>query len=151
MKIREIASAGREGVTLEEELSYFINDRAEDAEKNIIPALDSGQVVVMDRYIHSNMAYQTALGLDINLIVEKNSSFPQPDRVFFLDIEPAEGLKRVDGRGGGANVGYEKIEFLEKVYGVFNQPEFDSMERVDATGTVEGIAEIIGKKVDAVL
>lgn len=151
MKIREIANVGREAVTLEEELSYFVKDRAEDAEKNILPALKSGKVVVMDRYIHSNMAYQTALGLDTPLIIEKNRDFPQPDKVFFLDIKPAEGLKRVDGRGEGANVGYEKIEFLEKVYEVFKSPEFDSMERIDATGSIEEIEEVIGEKVEALL
>ena len=151
MKIREIANIGRETVTLEEELSFFVNDRAEDAEKNIRPALESGKVVVMDRYIHSNIAYQTALGLDTDLIIEKNRNFPQPDKVFFLDIEPSAGLKRVDGRGDGANVGSEKIEFLEKVYEVFKRPEFDSMERIDATGSVEEIAEVITEKLKTVL
>jgi dTMP kinase len=151
MKIREIASVGRVAVTLEEELSYFVKDREEDAEKNILPALKSGKVVVMDRYIHSNMAYQTALGLDINMIIEKNIGFPQPGKVFFLDIEPSAGLNRVDGRGEGANVGYEKIEFLEKVYEVFKRPEFDSMERIDATGSIDEIAKVIGKKVEAAL
>jgi len=143
-KIREIASIGRESITLEDELEYFINDRAEDVENNIAPALSAGKVVVMDRYYFSNMAYQSALGIDIKIIKEKNRHFPKPDITFFLDLKPSDGLLRIDNRTGGANIGYEKKEFLEKVYKIFKSDHFKDMVPIDASESIEEIhAEIL--------
>ena len=141
-KIREIATNGRDGISPEEELSYFVNDRHEDVEKNIIPAINDGFIVVMDRYIYSNMAYQGAIGIDIDHIVEINSQFPKPDAVIFLDFKPSEGLGRVESRGA-ANAGFEKIEFLEKVYAMYQLPQFGVMTRISAKGTIEEVGERI--------
>ncbi len=154
-KIRHIAVHGREGVTPDEELQYFLSDREDDSKKNIIPALKAGKVVVMDRYIHSNMAYQGALGFDVGAIMEKNRKFPQPDAVFYLDISPEDGLKRISGRKGGANIGFEKIDYLQKVYGLFKEPRFAShfasMTSLDARKSVEHLHEEIRKKVFSIL
>jgi dTMP kinase len=145
-KIRRIASEGREHLSPEDELRFFINDRAEDVEKNIMPALENGVVVVMDRYYFSNMAYQSALGVDIREIIRLNAGFPKPDMVFFIEIAAEDGLERIGSRAGGANVGYEKIEFLKKVHEAFERPELGSMIRLDGKRTVEEISgEIWGK------
>ncbi|MBI5638741.1 MAG: dTMP kinase [Nitrospinae bacterium] len=149
-KIRQIAANGRDGVTREEELSYFINDREEDSRQNIIPALTAGKIVVMDRYIPSNMAYQGALGFDIKVIAEMNGHFPQPDITFFLDIKPEEGLKRVEDRGG-ANIGFEKIEFLNEVYRIFNGPGFEMMIRIDAKQAMDTVGDQIWSRVSPLL
>jgi len=146
-KIRHIAMNGRDHVTPDEELQFFINDREEDSKQNIIPALQAGKVVVMDRYLYSNAAYQGALGFDPGLIFEKNKHFPQADIVFYLDIEPEDGLKRVNDRGG-ANVGFEKIEYLHRVHAVFKSGHngFAKMTIIDALQTPEAIAETIWRK-----
>ena len=149
-KIRQIAVNGRDGITREEELSYFLNDREEDSRLNIIPALTAGKIVVMDRYIPSNMAYQGALGFDVKVIAEKNRHFPQPDITFFLDIRPEDGLKRVDDRGG-ANIGFEKIDFLKEVYRIFNGPGFEKMIRIDAKRGVGEISDQIWSRVSPLL
>lgn len=149
-KIRQIAAYGRDGVTREEELSYFINDREEDSRQNIIPALRAGKIVVMDRYIPSNMAYQGALGFDVKVIAEKNRHFPRPDIIFFLDIKPEEGLKRVEDRGG-ANIGFEKIEFLKEVYRIFNGPGFEMMIRIDAKQGMDAVGDQIWSRVSPLL
>ncbi len=44
----------------EEELELFLKDREIDVKENIIPALQKGYFVVMDRYYFSNIAYQSA-------------------------------------------------------------------------------------------
>ena len=149
-KIRQIAVNGRDGVTREEELSYFINDREEDSRQNIIPALTAGKIVVMDRYIPSNMAYQGALGFDVKVIAKKNRHFPRPDITFFLDIKPEEGLERVEGRGG-ANIGFEKIDFLKEVYRIFNGPGFEMMIRIDAKQGIAAVSDQIWSRVSPLL
>jgi len=146
-KIREIAVKGRENVTPEQELDYFIKDREEDVTKNILPALEAGSVVVMDRYIYSNIAYQGALGIDIELIRKKNRGFPKPDMLFFLEATPEKGIGRINDKRGGANVGYEKIEYLQKVNEIYHGDEFDFMIRIDAGKKIAEIQEEILEKV----
>ncbi|GMT43010.1 MAG: thymidylate kinase [bacterium] len=151
-KIREIAVRGRADVTLEEELDFFIKDRREDVENNILPALGSGRTVVMDRYIPSNMAYQGALGFDVKTILEKNAQFPQPDAVFFLDVAPDTGLARISrGREGGTNEGYEKPDYLEKVFEVYRRKEFNYMTRLNGSRSADETHEEIMEKVLAIL
>ena len=43
MKIRKLLSEGRKGISPEEELEWFVNDRKEDVEINIQPALNAGK------------------------------------------------------------------------------------------------------------
>ena len=87
-------------VPAEEQLRLFILDRRDDAEKNIIPALQRGEIVVMDRYYFSNAAYQGAAGIPPARIIQENiaQGFPEPDRIYLIDIDPALALKRVMGR-----------------------------------------------------
>ncbi len=151
-EIRRIAEEGREHLTPDEEVALFIKDREEDSKLNIIPALSAGKTVVMDRYINSNAAYQGALGLDPAVIFEKNRGFPQPDAVFFLELTPEEGLRRVNQRGA-ANAGFEKIEYLRRVHDLFNGAEggFKKMIRIDALQPPEKIAELIWQNVAPLL
>ena len=147
-KIREIAAKGRENVTAEQELDFFIKDREEDATQNILPALDSGKVVVMDRYIYSNIAYQGALGIDTRLIKDKNVKFPTPDMVFFLDASPEKGIGRInDQRTGGANVGFEKVDYLKRVYEIYRSSELGFMISINAEKDIREIQEEILKAV----
>lgn len=94
------------------------------------------------------MAYQGALGIDVELIREKNRGFPAPDMVFFLDAPPEKGIGRInDKRTGGANVGFEKAEYLKKVYDIYRNEEFDFMVRIDAENEIVEIQEQILQKV----
>ena len=55
---------GRGDVTPDTELEWFLNDRREHVDQKIRPALDRKQIVLLDRYFFSTMAYQGALGHD---------------------------------------------------------------------------------------
>ena len=68
----------------------------DDVEKNIQPAMTEGKIVIMDRYYYSTIAYQGALGLDVETIREKNEKFaPRPELVIILDAPPKTGLDRI--------------------------------------------------------
>jgi len=88
-KIRTILS-GDIIPPVSKQVELFIKDRKDDVEKNILPALLDGKVVLMDRYYFSNAAYQGAQGIDPKTIIDKNLAldFPQPDIVYYLDIHP---------------------------------------------------------------
>lgn len=116
----------------ERELELFILDRIEDVRRNILPALKSGKVVIMDRYYYSNIAYQSAVGLDGNEIKRRNEEIaPQPDLTILLDVDPETALKRIVSRG--KLTPFEKLEYLRKVREKFLEYADDSTVIVDAS------------------
>lgn len=119
MKIRQLLTEGREGISPEEELAWFINDRKEDVELNINPALEAGKVVLMDRYYFSTAAYQGALGFDPQVIKKNNEKFaPRPDRVLIFHNSPEKSLERIESSRERKSA-FEKRDYLMKVQNIF--------------------------------
>ena len=133
-KIRRIATGGRAGVSPAEEMDYFIRDRRQHVDRLIGPGLEQGRVVITDRYYHSTIAYQSALGLDPDDIRRENEDrFPIPDLVIILKVPIPTALDRIkNGRPQGANVGYEQAQFLEKVGTAYDAITGDNVLRIDA-------------------
>ncbi len=97
-KIKE-AARQKDSLSPAEELELFIKDRKEDIRNNIKPALESGQIVVLDRYFYSTLAYQGARGLAQDEIRSKHKQFIlKPDIVFIIDVPVSLALKRIAGR-----------------------------------------------------
>lgn len=119
-KVRRLAQLGR-CVSPEEELELFLKDREENAKQHILPALEGGRVVIMDRYYPSSMAYQGALGIDPQLIRERSERIaPVPDLVVVLDVPPEVGVSRILKRGERPNY-FEDKEYLGAVRDVFRR------------------------------
>ncbi|MDR1043547.1 MAG: dTMP kinase [Candidatus Adiutrix sp.] len=132
-KIKALARAGRQGLSPGEELNYFVRDRAEDVAENIGPALLAGRPVLADRYILSNVAYQSALGLSEAVILNANRDFPWPDLIVVLELPVETGLGRIaSGRAGGPDQAFEKRDFLEKVKAAFDRQSGPWLLRLDA-------------------
>jgi dTMP kinase len=131
-KIRRLAQHGRQHVSLETELAWFLEDRRQDVAENIKPALARGQIVVLDRYYFSTMAYQGARGGDPHRIRQLNEAFaPPPDLLFLLDIAPAQGLQRVQQQRVPDE--FERLDYLERVAALFAQMDFAYLQRIPAT------------------
>ncbi len=117
---RMIRSILREGkpVPVDEQIRLFIEDRQQDYDLNIRPCMDSGITIVMDRYFYSNAAYQGSKKITPAEIIGRNIArgFPFPDRVYFIDIDPAEAMRRILARNGsGKTELFEKESFLHGV------------------------------------
>lgn len=65
-----------------------------DAAPEIIARLAEGKVVLCDRWWPSAYAYGAADGLDKVWLVNAHKLLPEPDLMVFLDVPPAEALKR---------------------------------------------------------
>ncbi len=87
------------------------------SEKPISNLRNTGYVVVSDRYKYSSIAYQGAF-TSIEWVWEVNSRVPHSDIIVFLDVPVDLALKRIESRvmNGFIREGYERREFLEKIY-----------------------------------
>lgn len=131
-KLRQLAQHGRQHVSPATELEWFLQDRREDVEQNIRPALACGQIVLLDRYYFSTIAYQGALHLDPEEIRVRNEAFaPPPDLLFLLDISPEQGLRRVRQRGELSH--FERLDYLERVAAIFAAMRFPYLQHIDAS------------------
>lgn len=78
------------------EILLFSASRSECVQKVILPALETGKIVICDRYIDSSSVYQGIVnGLGLELIDQLNSLFIKPDLTLFFDINPEIGLTRI--------------------------------------------------------
>ncbi len=117
-RIREIAKAGRDTVSPEEELALFHEDRKLHVQTLVLPALARGAVVLQDRSYFSTVAYQGERGLDRARLLEMEQAIaPAPDVLFVLDLPPEASLERVRSRG--ASDDFETLESLRRVREVF--------------------------------
>jgi dTMP kinase len=139
-KIKDLSKNGR-NISPKEECRWFLEDRLEDVEKNINPALRSGKIVILDRYYYSNMAYQGALGLNMDKIQKENEKFsPKPDLVIILDAPPKTGLDRIKNQRMEDLNYFETLEYQNKVRKFFlKMKDFDNVRVLDGS---RGINEV---------
>ncbi len=133
-KIREILG-GSVVPPVEEQLELFLDDRADDVEKNITPALSDGKIILMDRYCFSNAAYQGAMGLSWENILKENRSrmFPFPHHVFFIDISVERALERISLRNGTERDIFEKQSTLKAIYNNYHAMIDDTFSVIDGS------------------
>ncbi|MBL9091525.1 MAG: dTMP kinase [Planctomycetaceae bacterium] len=141
-KLRESASSGR--MTIDDELHAFLEDRREHVATLIAPALERGDVVLLDRYYFSTMAYQGIRGADVAGIRAANETFaPRPDLVLLLDFDPRTAIKRISESRGDVPNEFEKLENLEAIRRIFLETaQGDATFRiVDGNGTPDEVFE----------
>lgn len=139
-KIRGILANGRGDVSADEELDWFINDRKEDVEQNIRPGLGEKKIIIMDRYYFSTTAYQGALGLDPDKILEENEAFaPKPDRVYIFEAPLEVCLDRINKSRSSGPDSFERLEYLKKVQEIFDSFTGPQFRRIDSTHSQEAV------------
>ena len=74
---------------------FYAADFADQLEHKIIPALQSGYVVLADRYIYTLMARNTIRGIRRTWSSDLYSFALVPDMVFYLDVDPFRLVHRV--------------------------------------------------------
>ncbi|MBI5153950.1 dTMP kinase [Candidatus Poribacteria bacterium] len=138
MEIRRLAKEGR--LPARREFELFLEDRADDLARNIGPALARGEVVLMDRYYISSMAYQGALGLDIEEIRAANECIvPRPDLVILFDLPLEEALGRIGLRCSSGPDHFERREYLAQVEANFANLTGFEIRRINANQDIEAI------------
>lgn len=107
-----------EKVTVEAELLLMYAARAQLLENLIKPNLAKGIWVLGDRHDLSSRAYQGGGRQISDSLIEPLRQITlkgfRPDFTLYLDVEPAEGLKRARGRGELDRIEQEDIQFFER-------------------------------------
>jgi dTMP kinase len=133
----------RGSCTREEELELFIADRRMHVEELLQPSLQSGRIVLCDRYFLSTAAYQGANGMDVESILARHSFAPKPDLAILFEAPVALGIERITcGRGENLN-DFEKVENLIRVSEIFAALDLPYIRKIDATQPIEAVRETI--------
>ncbi|MDX2129428.1 MAG: dTMP kinase [Chloroherpetonaceae bacterium] len=97
-EIRNILLHHQEEIHPTAELLLFFASRAELIERRIRPALLRGEIVILDRFYDSTIAYQGfGRGIDLKIIEQLISIVTQglePNHTFYLDISPEAAFQR---------------------------------------------------------
>jgi dTMP kinase len=122
------------------ETLLFAADRFEHVEKEIIPALNQGKLVISDRYVYSSLAYQGATGLDLKWIQTINKHALRPGLSLFIDVEPETAMKRLKPRKSVM----EKLQNERRVREVYLRfVEKGDLVRIDGNKTKREVADSI--------
>lgn len=127
------------------ELFLFLADRANHVDTVIRPALESGAVVLCDRFADSTVVYQGhGRGLDTETLRSLNAFAAGglvPDVTLLLDLDPEVGLARITSKD---RMDGESIEFHRRVRAGFlfeAALEPDRWKIVDASGPLDSVVE----------
>jgi dTMP kinase len=161
---RELAARGREllvlrepgGVELSERIRLLVKDpelavdaraeallyaaaRAQLVAEQLVPLLESGQWVLLDRFVDSSLAYQGAgrgLGVErIRSLNELATGGLRPDRTLLLRIDPAAGRARIADRAPDRleQAGEAFFATVAKAYDELAAAEPDRIAVIDAS------------------
>jgi dTMP kinase len=138
---------GQRGSSVIEAL-LFAADRYEHVEKEIMPALNRGELVISDRYLYSSLAYQGAAGVDLNWIRQINKHAMKPDLAVFIDVHPETVVQRLKPRKSVM----ENLETQRRVREVYMRfVESGELTLVDGNASKEKVGEELLRMVLAFL
>ena len=142
----------------------YAADFADRLENQIIPALKSGFIVLLDRYYYTALARDVVRGQDTEWAKNLYDYAPEPDLIFYLDMPVDVLLKRIIGTTGlnyyesGRDVGFS-TDFY-KSFEIYQNKCFEQYEKmkseynfksIDGTKSIEKIHSIMNKEVQKIL
>ena len=132
------------------ELLLYIASRRQHLIEKVLPALEAGKLVIMDRFIDSSVAYQGfGRGLDVADIEWLNQFATdglKPDLTLYFDLDVEEGLARI-AKNKNREVNRLDLEGLEMhqrvrqgyLYSLEKDPE--RLVKIDASQALEDVVK----------
>ena len=128
------------------EALLYASSRCQLLKERVLPALDSGEIVIIDRYYDSSFAYQAyARGLGYDFVAAANNfaiNNAQPDITIFFDIDPYRAFLRKGGADSADRLELAGMEFHNKVYNGYKALMEKFPQRIiaiDASRSVDAI------------
>lgn len=143
---------------------FYATDFADRLERQIVPALRAGFVMLTDRYVYSLIARAIARGADPDWIKSVYSFSLKPDAVFYLRIEVEDLVPRVLATGGfdywesgmdlpmGEDLYDSFVNYQRKVIHELDRLSAEyGFETLDATRPIDENAEILEERISRLL
>ena len=153
-QIRQLLLEPGPGFSARTEALLFMASRAELVERDILPALGRGDIVLADRFFLSTYAYQIAgRGLPAEAVTSANAFATGglvPDLTILLRLSVAAALARTDSRGARDRIEAAEDAFHHRVAEAFDRfadpawqashPEAGPVVAIDASAAKEQVA-----------
>lgn len=157
-KIRSLVLDAELAMGHRTEALLYLAGRADHVSELISPALESGKIVLCDRFTDSTIVYQ-GCGRGIPLLALRMlddfaTGGLKPGLTILLDGDPAELAVRRQGRGVSDKFEMEGLEFQAKIRGAFLKLAASEPERIaviDALQAETDVTEEIMTKIEALL
>lgn len=156
---RLVLSPREETVVGTTELLMMFAARAQHVHNRILPALDTGQWVLCDRFTDATYAYQgggrSVAPENIRFLETLVQGDLRPDLILLLDVDVATGLARARARPSGSDrIEAERAQFFERVRQVYLARAQADPARycvIDAAQTLAGVQADIDAALTAAL
>ena len=140
------------------EALLFAASRAQHVDQVILPAVNSGKIVISDRFFDSSIAYQgygKQLGADYILGINGYAvKTCPPDYTFFVEIPPSASRERMADRYDLDSLEQESRDFFIRVYNGFEELKEKYRTRyipIDASGTPDETQQKIRLEADRII
>ncbi|HET6360916.1 MAG TPA: dTMP kinase [Gemmatimonadota bacterium] len=152
--VRELLlRTARDDLSAESELALFLAARAELVAGVVRPALEVGQVVLLDRYGDSSVAYQAyGRGLDPERVKALNAFFTRgltPDLTVLIDV-PVEASAERSKKRRADRIERAGCSFHDRVRSGYREMALNEPERfvvLDGTESIESVQSAIREAV----
>lgn len=149
--IRQVLMKKNRNFSLNTLMLAFATNRLDHCDREIIPWLNKGGIVICDRYYLSSLVYQSGGHNSFKSVFELNKYARKPDLIFFLNVSNKVCYERMKIR----NEAKELFETnLSKTRNKFGQAiEFlrnhnsDTIVEIDASGKIEEVANQILERI----
>ncbi len=130
------------------QLFIVLASRAQQVAENILPAMARGDIVLIDRYTASTVAYQGYAGSlslpDVYAMCNLAAAGISPNLTLWFDVSPSVAQKRLSARETVPDLFDEKHEdFMHQVrygYRCQHDAKHDTWQRIDADLPVDAVA-----------
>lgn len=142
----------------------YAADFVDRLENQIIPALQAGFIVLLDRYYYTALARDVVRGQDIEWVKNLYECAPEPDLIFYLDMPVDVLLKRIIGTTGldfyesGRDVGFSTDFYKSfEIYQKKCLEQYDKMKdeynfkSIDGTKSIDEIHKVMKSEVQKIL
>ncbi len=147
-QIREVVlSAKNVGIAFTTEVLLFQAARAQIYREIVLPSMEAGKVVIIDRSRDSSVVYQGIVrGFGKDLIEQLNDISTKntyPNLTLLLDVEVETGLKRRESAGAMNRLDMEATDFHNKVRAAYlEMAKADTSGRWQITDAAKSIDEV---------
>jgi dTMP kinase len=135
---RRLRASAREGrLPRATEIEYFHKDRLHHIATVIRPALESGQIVITDRYVDSTLAFQAESVDEADRLYEGyiGTGILRPDITMILRCPVWQGRQRIQRRDKGAASTFESDAAQRRAKKIYETRSGSHYRFIDASGT----------------